>query len=84
MERDLEALLPPPAAAYDACEKQAGRVSSLSLVRYRTNDYSAPVAYGHRNVLVRGYVDRVVISCGSAETIGFPQKSKPVSVAPSE
>ena len=33
-------------------------------MRYRTNDYSAPVAYGHRNVLVRGYVDRVVISAG--------------------
>ena len=38
MERDLEALLPLPAVAYDACEKQAGRVSSLSLVRYRTNE----------------------------------------------
>ena len=36
-----------------------------SLVRYRTNDCSAPVAYGHRDVLVKGYVDRVVISCGS-------------------
>ena len=65
MERDLEALLPLPEAPYDACEKQAGRVSSLSLVRYRTNDYSAPVAYGHRDVLIKGYVDRVVISCGS-------------------
>ena len=65
MERDLEALLPLPEAPYDACEKQAGRVSSLSLVRYRTNDYSAPVAYGHRDVLVKGYVDRVVIICGS-------------------
>ena len=65
MERDLEALRPLPAAPYDACEKQAGRVSSLSLVRYRTNDYSAPVAYGHRDVMVRGYVDQVVISCGS-------------------
>ena len=65
MERDLEVLLPLPPVAYDACEKQAGRVSSLSLVRYRTNDYSAPVAYGHRDVLVRGYVDQVVISCGS-------------------
>ena len=52
MERDLEALLPLPPVAYDACEKQADRVSSLSLVRYRTNDYSAPVAYGHRDVLV--------------------------------
>ena len=40
-------------------------MSSLSLVRHRTNDYSAPVAYGRRDVLVRGYVDEVVISCGS-------------------
>ena len=32
MERDLEALLPLPPVAYDACDKQAGRVSSLSLV----------------------------------------------------
>ena len=30
MERDLDALLPLPPVAYDACEKQAGRVSSLS------------------------------------------------------
>ena len=40
MERDLEALVPLPAVAYDACEKEAGQVSSLSLVRYQTNDYS--------------------------------------------
>ena len=33
MERDLDALLPLPPVAYDACDKQAGRVSSLSLVR---------------------------------------------------
>ena len=65
MERDLDALLPLPAAAYDACDQPASRVSSLSLVRYRTNDYSVPVAYGHRDVLVKGYVDRVVISCGA-------------------
>ena len=58
MEWYLDALLPP--VAYDACEKQAGRVSSLSLVRYKTNDYSVPVAYGYRDVLVRGYVDEVV------------------------
>ena len=64
MEGDLEALLPSTAVPYYACEKQAGRLSSLSLVRYRTNDYSVPVAYGHRDVLVRGYVDQVVISCG--------------------
>ena len=33
MERDLEALLPLSAVRYDACDKQSGRASSLSLVR---------------------------------------------------
>ena len=65
MKRDLDALLPLAPVAYDACERQAGRVSSLSLVRYKTNDYSVPVSVGHRHVLVKGYVDRVVVSCGS-------------------
>ena len=73
MERDLDALLPLPPVAYDACDKQASRVSSLSLVRYRTNDYSVPVAYGHRDVLVRGYVDQVVISCGSEVIARHPR-----------
>ena len=34
-------------------------------MRYKTNDYSVPVAYGHRDVWVRGYVDRIVIGCGA-------------------
>ena len=55
-----------PASSYDACEKRTSRVSSLSLVRYHGTDYSVPTAYGHREVLVRGYVDRVEISCGAA------------------
>ncbi len=74
MERDLKALLPLPASPYDACDKWSTRVSSLSLVRYRNNDYSVPVAYGHREVLVRGYVHQVVISCGS-EVIARHQRS---------
>ncbi len=65
LERDRQVLLALPQAPYDACDKWSTRVSSLSLVRYRTNDYSVPVAYGHRDVLVRGYVQEVVISCGS-------------------
>jgi len=64
LKRDLQAMLPLPEAPYDACDKWATRVSSLSLVRYRGNDYSVPVAYGHREVMVRGYVHEVVISCG--------------------
>ena len=64
LEQEREAMLQLPQTPYDASDKQAGRVSSLSLVRYKGNDYSAPVAYGHRQVLVRGYVHQVVISCG--------------------
>ena len=62
-----------PPAPYDACDKQTDRVSSLSLVRYRTNDYSVPVAYGHRDVIVRGYVGQVVISCGSEVIAKHPR-----------
>ena len=63
--RDLAAFQSLPPTPYDACEKQAGRVSSQSLVRYRGTDYSVPTAYGHREVLIRGYVHAVVISCGA-------------------
>ncbi len=65
MARDLAVFHELPAAPYDACDKQAGRVSSLSLVRYRGTDYSVPTAWGHREVVIRGYVDTVVISCGA-------------------
>ena len=73
MERDLEALLAFPAVPYDASDKHVSRVSSLSLVRYRTNDYSVPVAYGHREVVVRGYVGDVVISCGAEVIARHPR-----------
>jgi transposase len=55
-----------PAVALEPCEKRPGRVSSTSLVRYRTNDYAVPTAYGFRDVVVKGFVDQVVILCGGA------------------
>jgi transposase len=64
LAHDLTAFQKPLPAPYDACEKRPGRVSSLSLVRYRNNDYSVPTAYGHQKVLIRGYVHEVVIACG--------------------
>ena len=68
LERDRAVLQRLPAIAYDACDKRPGRVSSLSLVRYRGTDYSVPTRFGHCEVLVRGYVHEVVISC-AAEVI---------------
>jgi len=64
-ERDRAVLLPLPVPSYEACEKRTARVSSLSLVRYRRNDYSVPTEHGHREVLVKGYVQEVVIAYGS-------------------
>jgi transposase len=63
--RDLSALQPRPPTAYEACDRKPARVSALSLVRYDRNDYSVPTAYGHRPVLVKGYVAEVVIACGA-------------------
>lgn len=70
---DRGALLPLPPAPYDACEKKAARVNSLSLVRYRGNDYSVPTEYGHREVLVRGYLHEVVIACAGQQIARHPR-----------
>lgn len=70
---DKAALRDPPAAPFEACHKCATKVSSLSLVRYRLNDYSVPTAYGFRDVLVKGFVDQVVIFCGPVEIARHPR-----------
>ena len=73
LEHDLAVFQKLP-APYDACDKRPGRVNSLSLVRYRNNDYSVPTAHGHQKVLIRGYVHEVVISC-EAEVIARHPRS---------
>jgi transposase len=72
--RDLDALMALPAVPYDACEQVSTRATSISMVRYRGNDYSVPVAYAHHEVQVRGYVGEVVIGCG-AEIIARHRRS---------
>lgn len=56
-----------PAAPFEACDKRSGRVTSQALVRYKNTDYSVPVAYAHRDVMVKAYVDEVVIIVGGQE-----------------
>jgi transposase len=82
LERDLAAMSDLPAAPFDACDQATGRVSSQALVRYKTNDYSVPVAYGHRDVWIRGImpeaclrhdVDMVVIGCGGEVIARHPR-----------
>jgi hypothetical protein len=72
--RDLDALMALPPTPYDACEKVSTRATSISMVRYRSNDYSVPVAFAHHEVQIRGYVHGVVIGCG-AEVIARHARS---------
>jgi hypothetical protein len=61
---DRQVFLPLPPSPFDACRKQPTRANSLSLVRFDDNDYSVPVVYAHHEILIKGYVDRVVLCHG--------------------
>lgn len=74
MQADVAAFMPLPPAPYDACHKVATRVSSLSLARYKSTDYSVPARYGDQEILAKGYVDRVEIAC-RGETIAMHSRS---------
>jgi transposase len=74
LEADLAAFRALPAAPFEPCEIRTARVSSTSLVRYRGNDYSVPTVYGFRAVVVKGFVEEVVILAG-CEQIARHQRS---------
>ena len=74
LQADLAAFRELPAVPFEPCEIRTARVSSTSLVRYRGNDYSVPTTYGFREVVVKGFVEEVVILAGS-EQIARHQRS---------
>ena len=73
LQADLAAMRDLPGAPFEACELQSGQVASTSVVRYHGNDYSVPVAYGHRTVWVKGFVTRVVIGCAGEVIADHPR-----------
>lgn len=58
LQRDLAAMRALPASPFDACDQASAKVTAQSLVRYKTNDYSVPVACGHQDVWVRAISTR--------------------------
>ena len=74
LKEDQAAFLSLPAAPFDACKKQSTRANSLSLVRFDDNDYSVPVAYAHHEILVKAYVDRVVL-CHQQKVVAEHRRS---------
>lgn len=73
LQADLAAMRDLPAAPFEACDLRSGQVTSTSVVRYRGNDYSVPVAYGHREVWIKGFVTRVVIGCAAQVIADHPR-----------
>jgi transposase len=59
LEEERPALLPIPPQEFEARRVKPVSVSSLSLVRFDTNNYSVPVKYAHRKVLVVATVDEI-------------------------
>ena len=64
-----EEFLPMPESAFDACSLHGTRSNSLSLVRFKNNDYSVPVRHAHHEVIVKGYMDRIEICTRAGERI---------------
>ncbi len=74
LSEERSTFLPLPPSLFDACRKQPTRASSLSLVRFDDNDYSVPVTYAHHEILIKGYVNRVVL-CHKEKVIAEHRRS---------
>jgi hypothetical protein len=74
LKEDQAAFLSLPSSPFDACRKESTRGSSLSLVRFDDNDYSVPVAYAHHEILIKGYVNRVVL-CHKEKVVAEHKRS---------
>jgi transposase len=59
LQDDSAAFLPLPQRPFESRRVADGTVNSESLVRFETNDYSVPVRYAHRKVIVVATVDEV-------------------------
>lgn len=76
LDADLGAMHALPAAPFEACDLQSGQVTSTSMVRFQSNDYSVPVAFGHREVWIKGFVGRVTIGCAAEVIADHPRSYK--------
>jgi len=61
LKSDRAASLSLPETPFPACRVASTFVSSESLVRFDSNDYSVPVDHAYQPVVVKGFVDRVEV-----------------------
>lgn len=60
---EKKALRPLPLYIFETAKCVSARVNTFSTVRFRTNNYSVPVAYVGRQVGIKAYPDRIDIYC---------------------
>ncbi|MBI9018433.1 MAG: IS21 family transposase [Phycisphaerae bacterium] len=58
-----------PAVPFDPCRKGKAIASSLSLLRYKCNDYSVPTIYAHHELIIKPYVDYIKIYTREGEPV---------------
>jgi transposase len=61
LEQERRYLLPLPERDYDAAQLAYVRATKQALVQFDHHRYSVPAEYAYRQLLVKGYVQRVVI-----------------------
>lgn len=74
LEEERASFLTIPPTDFDACRTEPRRVNSLSLVRHKSNNYSVPVRYAYREVMVKIYVFHLKI-CHKDEVIATHRRS---------
>ena len=74
LDQERPALLPLPAAAFEACRQISSTIDKRSLVTVDGNCYSAPVRWAHHPVVVRAFVERVELSCEQQMIASHPRK----------
>ena len=60
---ELAVMLKLPGTPFEGCRVRATRASNLSLVRFDSNDYSVPVHWAFREVVVKGDCQSVRVYC---------------------
>jgi hypothetical protein len=64
LAEEQAAFLPLPAETFEARRVCTAVANSLSLVRFKRNDYSVPTAYAHHELIVVGTIEQVRILFG--------------------
>ena len=72
-EERQQFLRPLPNQTFEARRIEQGTASSLSLVRFQTNDYSVPTEYAHRKITIVATVDEVRLICNNELVARHPR-----------